>query len=35
LFQDVVSDPFAVVTFTGGDPFYQAEAFAELARKIQ
>lgn len=34
LFQDVVSDPFADVTFTGGDPFYQAEAFAELARKI-
>lgn len=34
LFREIVSDPFADVTFTGGDPFYQAEAFAELARKI-
>ncbi len=23
------------ITFTGGDPFYQAEAFAELARLIR
>ena len=27
--------PFADVTFTGGDPFYQAEAFAELAKLIK
>lgn len=35
LFQVVVSDPFANVTFTGGDPFYQAEAFARLAKRIR
>lgn len=29
-----MADPFADVTFTGGDPMYQPEAFAELARKI-
>ena len=28
-------DPFADVTFTGGDPFFQAEAFTELARRIK
>lgn len=31
----ILSDPFANVTFTGGDPFYQAEAFASLARKVK
>ena len=31
----VLSDPFAHVTFTGGDPFYQAEGFARLARMIK
>ena len=30
-----MADPFADVTFTGGDPFYQAEAFAELAKLIK
>lgn len=35
LLQEVLADPFADVTFTGGDPFYQAEAFAELARGIK
>ncbi len=35
LLQDIKSDPFADVTFSGGDPFFQAEAFAELARRIK
>ena len=30
----IEADPFANVTFTGGDPMYQAAAFAELARQI-
>ena len=34
LMQVIVADPFANVTFTGGDPMYQAAAFAELARTI-
>lgn len=33
---DVVkSDPFADVTFSGGDPLYQVEGFTELARRIK
>ena len=28
-------DPFANVTFSGGDPMYQAAGFAELARQIR
>lgn len=35
LLQEIVADPFANVTFSGGDPFYQAEAFTELARRIK
>lgn len=31
----VKADEFANVTFTGGDPFYQVEAFTELARRIK
>ena len=30
----IVADPFANVTFSGGDPMYQAAGFAELARAI-
>ena len=35
LMQEILSDPFADVTFTGGDPFFQAEGFAELAARIK
>ena len=31
---EFTADPFANVTFSGGDPMYQAEGFAELARAI-
>jgi len=30
----IVADPFANVTFSGGDPMYQAAGFAELAHAI-
>lgn len=30
----IVADPYANVTFSGGDPMYQAAGFAELARAI-
>ncbi|MBR4856316.1 MAG: anaerobic ribonucleoside-triphosphate reductase activating protein [Bacteroidaceae bacterium] len=35
LMQEITADPFADVTFTGGDPFFQTEGFAELARRIK
>ena len=35
LLNEVLKNEFNNVTFTGGDPFYQAEAFAELARMIK
>ena len=31
----VKDDEFADVTFTGGDPLFQVEAFTELARRIK
>ncbi len=31
----IMADPFANVTFSGGDPMYQAEGFTELAREIR
>ena len=31
----ILADDFADVTFSGGDPMYQAEAFTELARRIR
>ena len=30
----IEADPYANVTFTGGDPMYQPEGFAELARAV-
>lgn len=35
LMQEIISDPFAHVTFSGGDPMYQAQGFAQLARRIK
>ena len=35
LMAEITADPFADVTFTGGDPLYQAAAFTELARCIK
>ena len=34
LMKIIMADPFANVTFSGGDPMYQAEGFTELARAI-
>lgn len=34
LMEIIVADPYANVTFSGGDPMYQAAGFAELARSI-
>lgn len=31
----IKADEFCNVTFSGGDPFYQVDAFTELARKIK
>lgn len=35
LMQEIMCDPFANVTFSGGDPMYQAEGFTELAKAIR
>ena len=35
LFEIVRADEMSDVTFSGGDPFYQVEAFTELARRIK
>ena len=35
LLEIVKSDEFSNVTFTGGDPLYQVDAFTELARRIK
>ena len=35
LLQIIKEDSLSNVTFTGGDPFYQVEAFTELARRIK
>lgn len=35
LMQDIKNDPFADVTFSGGDPFFQAEEFTALAVRIK
>lgn len=35
LLKIIEADPFADVTFSGGDPLYQAKGFAEVARAIK
>ena len=35
LMKVIVSDPYANVTFSGGDPMYQADGFRELAERIK
>ena len=35
LLEIVMSDPFADVSFSGGDPLYQVEGFTELARRVK
>lgn len=35
ILRPILADPFADVTFTGGDPMMQPEGFAELARAIK
>jgi len=35
ILKTILDDPFADVTFSGGDPMYQPEAFAELAMQIK
>ena len=35
LLEIIKADDLSDVTFTGGDPFYQVEAFTELARRIK
>jgi len=35
IYNEVISNPIADVTFTGGDPMFQAEAFCELAKMIK
>jgi anaerobic ribonucleoside-triphosphate reductase activating protein len=35
LMEVIMADRFADVTFTGGDPMYQAEGFTELAKAIR
>lgn len=35
LLDEILSDPFANVTFSGGDPMFQAGGFAELAQAIR
>ena len=35
IMERIEADPFADVTFSGGDPMFQAEGFAELAETIK
>lgn len=35
IYNKIVSNPLNNVTFSGGDPLYQAKAFAELAKMIK
>ena len=35
IMEEIMGDPFANVTFSGGDPMFQAEGFTELAKAIR
>lgn len=35
ILKKILEDPFANVTFSGGDPMFQADAFTELAKMIK
>ena len=35
ILETILADPFADVTFSGGDPMFQPQGFAELARAIK
>lgn len=35
IMDEILSDPFANVTFTGGDPMFQPEGFLDLAKAIR
>ena len=35
LFELIKADEFSNVTFTGGDPFYQVDAFTALAKRVK
>lgn len=35
LLEEILGDPFANVTFSGGDPMFQPEGFTELAEAIR
>ena len=35
ILETILADPFADVTFSGGDPMFQPEGFTELARAIK
>jgi anaerobic ribonucleoside-triphosphate reductase activating protein len=35
LFEIIINEPLSDVTFTGGDPMFQVEAFTELAKLIK
>ena len=35
ILKKILADPFADVTFTGGDPMFQPEGFTELAKAIK
>ena len=35
IMREIISDPFANVTFTGGDPMFQAVGFLDLAKAIR
>ena len=35
IYNEIIVNPLSNITFTGGDPMFQAEAFCELAKRIK